>query len=73
MAVFAGVASAHLVRDAPPQFSSTYQVTGVLRLPYAEIVEPFLVWFDGPNKRSRIDYYNGEGCVVSASVYCIMV
>ncbi|KAL8558058.1 hypothetical protein ACOMHN_022951 [Nucella lapillus] len=55
----AGLTWGHLVRDDPPKFSSTYKVSGVLRLPYAEIVEPFTVWYDAPNKRSRIDYYNG--------------
>ncbi|XP_025110869.1 digestive cysteine proteinase 2-like [Pomacea canaliculata] len=43
----------------PPTFSTSYKASGFLRLPYAEIVEPFDVFYDGPNKRSRIDYYNG--------------
>lgn len=30
---------------------------GVLALPYAEIKEPFIAYFEGPNNRSRIDYY----------------
>ena len=46
--------------DTPPQWSNAYTVSGVLRLPYAEIVEPMEVWFDGENGRSRIDYYSGE-------------
>lgn len=46
--------------DTPPQWSNAYTVSGMLRLPYAEIVEPMAVWFDGENGRSRIDYYSGE-------------
>jgi len=44
----------------PPKWSDTYSLTGVLYLPYAEIEEPFQAWYDGPNKRSRIDYYGGN-------------
>ena len=50
------------VLDAPPTWSNVYTVSGVLRLPYAEIVEPFQAWFDGENGRSRIDYYGGKIC-----------
>ena len=46
--------------DSPPEWPGTYSVSGVLRLPYAEIVEPFQAWFDGVNGRSRIDYYGGK-------------
>ena len=45
--------------DDGPKWAEAYTVTGVLRLPYAEIVEPFQAWYDGPHKRSRIDYYGG--------------
>ncbi|XP_074042295.1 digestive cysteine proteinase 1 [Leptinotarsa decemlineata] len=41
----------------PPAFSQIYSVKGVLYLPYAEIEEPFHAWYDGPSKKSRIDYY----------------
>lgn len=51
-------ASAH-VKATPPKFDSTYIVNGVLRLPYAEINEPFTAYFDSKNNRSRIDYYGG--------------
>lgn len=34
--------------------------TGVISLPYAEIVEPFEGWFDLTSKSSRIDYYHGK-------------
>ena len=46
--------------DSPPEWPGTYSVSGVLRLPYAEIVEPFQAWFDSVNGRSRIDYYGGK-------------
>ena len=51
---------ASIPRNDPPKFSSHYEIEGVLRLPYAELEEPFKVWFDGPNTRSRIDYYGGK-------------
>ena len=47
------------VTDSPPKWPTAYSVSGVLRLPYAEIVEPWQAWFDGQNGRSRIDYYGG--------------
>ena len=46
--------------NSPPTWSNAYTVSGVLTLPYAEIVEPFQAWFDGQNGRSRIDYYAGK-------------
>jgi C1A family cysteine protease len=36
-----------------------YSVSGTLNLPYAEISEPFRVWFDIGQSASRIDYYDG--------------
>lgn len=41
-----------------PKWDSVYYLSGVLRLPYAEIEEPFVAMFDGQKNRSRIDYYN---------------
>lgn len=43
----------------PPKWDPTYNVKGVLYIPYAEIAEPFEVWYDKPTERSRIDYYGG--------------
>ncbi|GFN76052.1 counting factor associated protein d [Plakobranchus ocellatus] len=43
----------------PPQYTKSYRATGSIRLPYAEIVEPFTAYYDNVNNRSRIDYYNG--------------
>ena len=50
-----------VVENSPPTWSNFYTVSGVLSLPYAEIVESFQAWFDGKNGRSRIDYYGGKG------------
>lgn len=46
--------------NSPPTWSNVYTVAGVLKLPYAEIVEPFQAFFDGQNGRSRIDFYGGK-------------
>ncbi|XP_059155054.1 digestive cysteine proteinase 1-like [Physella acuta] len=43
----------------PPVYKDTYRVEGVMRFPYPEITEPFVAFFDAPNSRSRVDYYNG--------------
>lgn len=40
-----------------PVFSDTYKVEGVIALPYAEIREPFVGYYDSENGRSRVDYY----------------
>ncbi|XP_005105873.1 digestive cysteine proteinase 1 [Aplysia californica] len=48
-----------------PGSDASYNVTGTIRLPYAEIVEPFTVLYDGPNGRGRVDYYNGIQRVIS--------
>jgi len=34
-------------------------VDGVLRLPYAELAEPFTAWYDGKTGKSRVDMYGG--------------
>ena len=43
----------------PPSWPSKYMVTGNLQLPYAELDEPFVAYFDGSVGKSRIDYYGG--------------
>lgn len=43
-------------------FPSEYHVTGVLKLPYGSIEEPFESWYSGEQKMSRIDYYGGQYC-----------
>ncbi|XP_047134693.1 uncharacterized protein LOC100204117 isoform X2 [Hydra vulgaris] len=40
-------------------FPKSYHTTGVLKLPYGGIEEPFEAWYSGNNKMSRIDYYGG--------------
>lgn len=45
----------------PPVYKDTYRAEGFIRLPYAEIVEPFKAYLDTPNFRSRVDYYGGKG------------
>ncbi|KAL4237142.1 hypothetical protein ACF0H5_005522 [Mactra antiquata] len=59
--VILGIAWAHpgAVSDDPPSWGSVYSVQGMLRLPYAEIVEPFSGYYDATNSKSRIDYYGG--------------
>ena len=44
----------------PPVWPASYMAKGIINLPYAEIGEPFEAWYDGPNQRSRIDYYSGR-------------
>ena len=46
-------------KNGPPMWSNTYTVQGELKLPYAEIVEPFMGFYDATNKKSRVDYYGG--------------
>nr|XP_006115573.1 digestive cysteine proteinase 1-like [Pelodiscus sinensis] len=43
-----------------PRFGDVYHVTGVIRLPYAEIEEPFEAWYNLTGGQSRIQYYHGQ-------------
>ena len=60
-----------LLRDSPglaslqaspvkPVFKDHYHASGQIRLPYAELIEPFEIFFQGPKNRSRMDTYSGE-------------
>ena len=40
-------------------FPRCYHATGILSLPFDDIVEPFEAWFAGDRNTSRIDYYYG--------------
>ncbi|XP_028397683.1 counting factor associated protein D-like [Dendronephthya gigantea] len=40
-------------------FPRNYHATGLLTLPYDNIVEPFEAWYAGERNMSRIDYYYG--------------
>ena len=55
--------------NGPPVWSSTYMVVGELKLPYAEIVEPFTGYFDAKNKKSRVDYY-GKSFLITKTCPC---
>ncbi|XP_070555832.1 digestive cysteine proteinase 1-like [Ptychodera flava] len=44
---------------APPVFSKAYHARGILRLPYAELEEPFEIFYNGSLGNSRIDFYGG--------------
>ena len=41
-------------------FPRYYHATGMLTLPYDNIVEPFEAWYAGEKNMSRIDYYYGK-------------
>ena len=41
-------------------WADSYTLSGILKLPYAEINEPFYAYFDGKKGMSRIDYYGGK-------------
>ena len=56
------------VKVSPPIWSNKYYATGTLRLPYAEIVEPFAAYYDGVKGRSRVDFYGGKHFY--AAFYC---
>lgn len=40
-------------------FPRYYHSSGLLSLPFDDIVEPFEAWFAGERNMSRIDYYYG--------------
>ena len=40
-------------------FPHYYHATGMLTLPYDDIIEPFEAWYAGERNMSRIDYYYG--------------
>ena len=40
-------------------FPRYYHASGLLSLPFDDIVEPFEAWFAGERNMSRIDYYYG--------------
>ncbi|XP_062996653.1 digestive cysteine proteinase 2-like [Elgaria multicarinata webbii] len=42
------------------KFGDAYHITGILKLPYAEIEEPFEAWFNETGGKSRIQYYHGQ-------------
>lgn len=52
------LSSLTVAQPAPPQWPDCYTVTGNLRLPYAELDEPFTAYYEANRNRSRIDYYD---------------
>lgn len=54
--IFALVATIALA-DEKPIFSDNYVITGRILLPYAEIDEPFVAYYDANSNKSRVDYY----------------
>ena len=44
-------------QSTPPVWPDCYVVRGMLRLPYAELEEPFTAYYETKKNRSRIDYY----------------
>lgn len=42
-----------------PIWPSQYAATGTITLPYANITQPFVTYFDGTNQRQFISYYSG--------------
>ena len=46
---------------AYPQFPEYYKANVTVTLPYADFVEPIFVYYDGPSKKARFDYCNGDG------------
>lgn len=52
-----------IVGDFDPSYDKLfpryYHATGLLRLPYDNIIEPFEAWYAGERNMSRIDYYYG--------------
>ena len=52
--------AASIPKKLPFSNLKRYSVSGILSLPYAEIAEPFRVWYDEEQFASRIDYYDGK-------------
>ncbi|KAJ7304258.1 hypothetical protein JRQ81_011798 [Phrynocephalus forsythii] len=59
---FLAVDCAHLHTDLQLllKLGDAYHVTGIIKLPYAEIEEPFEAWFNETGGKSRIQYYHGQ-------------
>ena len=57
--VIFGANAANLNKN-PIKSLPVYSVSGIITLPYAEIIEPFQAWYDETQFASRIDYYDGN-------------
>jgi hypothetical protein len=47
-----------LSQQAPTPWPDCYRVRAILRLPYAELEEPFTAYYEAKKNRSRIDYFD---------------
>ncbi|XP_062996652.1 digestive cysteine proteinase 2-like [Elgaria multicarinata webbii] len=43
-----------------PEFGDVYHVSGIIKIPFAEIEEPFEAWYNSTARKSRIQYYHGR-------------
>jgi len=59
-----GKAKENGIHERAPVWGIRYKVSGTLRLPYAQIEEPFVAWYDATKNRSRMDFYGGMDIVV---------
>ena len=57
--ILASYLSFVVAKNQPPAWPNHYSVEGVLKIPFAEIMEPFQAYIDFDDGNSRIDYYNG--------------
>ena len=61
LSLFSVFLAASSANPVPPVWPDVYFAEGVLRLPYAELDEPFVAFFDTKRtQRSRINFYGGE-------------
>jgi C1A family cysteine protease len=47
-----------------PTFPDQYYVKGVFSIPYFNISEPIEIWYDAPNNRQVVSYYNGMDIMI---------
>lgn len=59
LAVFLCYACTGVWGEGAPRFPASYSASGVLKLPYAELEEPFRVERDAARDISRVEYYGG--------------
>lgn len=62
---FAGCYGNPTTTPKVPTFGVVYHARGQVKLPYAELDEPFEIFFNGPKNMGRIDFYNGVDKVIS--------
>jgi hypothetical protein len=75
--VVLGMLALAVAQPAPPQWPDCYIARGFLRLPYAELSEPFTAYYEAKKNRSRIDYYGNSyliarACYASSTLHLII-